>query len=624
MQVSNLEIDLCNYNYTFSYIKRDYQVFSEYVSNKSYYVIVKRLDTNTGWDDTLHVLSVHPQKSIVVDIGTSSENEKKVLVEVDFEIDQGEPINRLSNYNIIESPDPQQLTRKQFNELFNTDIIVLPRNLYAVGIRKGNVYLYNEYFADYYDIIYPIKHIVNVAISNNVLKEFYFIICAGDGFIEYHFPSERTIGRKFGENELQNTKHIILDNPNEYPIVHKDIYILAQATHKNISYTIDMIDRHYLYCNLYNNFRSFHKGVPFMNKINKIVYGCRKERATRFNFTNRRDIEMNPRQYFYSDAVPKDNMYCPDRWVDSTEMINYKYILDIDGNSSTWDATAWKLNSNSVILKSDSGWKQYFYNEYLPFKHYVPVADDFSDIQEKYKWCENNQDECLKMIENCKKLFQKIFRYHNVIDYTIEKIYEFNRLKPYILNDRRVFFCTDYNNPTKLDNQIIINKQISGNIYGIHNVFRKLNSTDIVIYMNTEYIDVHNFDLNKFIDIYLSIGKKIVFGAEKNLWPESLNGVRSKLNKLAPKDSIFKFLQPGFFCAEAGEMTKLFDERIYDQNNCPIAQEYFVGAFLSGKYSIELDYSQKLVMCAYQCNRNDLNKCISSGTQFILYNGGRW
>ena len=72
MQVSNLEIDLCNYNYTFSYIKRDYQVFSEYVSNKSYYVVIRRLDTNTGWDDTLHVLAVHLQKSIVVNIGTSS------------------------------------------------------------------------------------------------------------------------------------------------------------------------------------------------------------------------------------------------------------------------------------------------------------------------------------------------------------------------------------------------------------------------------------------------------------------------------------------------------------------------------------------------------------------------
>ena len=71
-------------------------------------------------------------------------------------------------------------------------------------------------------------------------------------------------------------------------------------------------------------------------------------------------------------------------------------------------------------------------------------------------------------------------------------------------------------------------------------------------------------------------------------------------------------------------MTKLFNERIYDENNCPIAHEYFMTALLSDKYSITLDYYQKLVMCAYQCNHNDLNKCISSGTQFILYNGGRW
>ena len=49
-----------------------------------------------------------------------------------------------------------------------------------------------------------------------------------------------------------------------------------------------------------------------------------------------------------------------------------------------------------------------------------------------------------------------------------------------------------------------------------------------------------------------------------------------------------------------------------------------VHSLLSGKYSIQLDYSQKLVMCAYQCTHDDLNKCIGSGTQFILYNGGRW
>ena len=99
------------------------------------------------------------------------------------------------------------------------------------------------------------------------------------------------------------------------------------------------------------------------------------------------------------------------------DMINYKYILDIDGNASTWDATAWKLNSGSVIFKTDSNWEQWFYKEYKPWVHYVPVADDFSDIQERYKWCEANPKKCVEMIRNAKELFQTIYRHENVLKY---------------------------------------------------------------------------------------------------------------------------------------------------------------------------------------------------------------
>jgi hypothetical protein len=98
-------------------------------------------------------------------------------------------------------------------------------------------------------------------------------------------------------------------------------------------------------------------------------------------------------------------------------MINYKYILDIDGNASTWDATAWKLNSGSVILKTESNWEQWFYKEYKPWVHYVPVADDFSDIQERYKWCEANPEKCEDMIRKAKELFQSIYRDENVLKY---------------------------------------------------------------------------------------------------------------------------------------------------------------------------------------------------------------
>ena len=32
--------------------------------------------------------------------------------------------------------------------------------------------------------------------------------------------------------------------------------------------------------------------------------------------------------------------------------------------------------------------------------HYVLLKDDFSDLYEKYIWCENNQDKCKEIIKN--------------------------------------------------------------------------------------------------------------------------------------------------------------------------------------------------------------------------------
>ena len=103
-------------------------------------------------------------------------------------------------------------------------------------------------------------------------------------------------------------------------------------------------------------------------------------------------------------------------------MINYKYILDIDGHVGTWDATAWKLNSNSVILKSDSFWIQWFSDSYKPWVHYVPVNDDFGDLQEKFQWCESNQDKCEEIVKNAKQLFNTIYRHENVVEYTTKVI----------------------------------------------------------------------------------------------------------------------------------------------------------------------------------------------------------
>lgn len=64
---------------------------------------------------------------------------------------------------------------------------------------------------------------------------------------------------------------------------------------------------------------------------------------------------------------------------------NYMAILDIDGNS--WSSRFGKLLCiNSVIVKVEPGYVDYFYKYLEPWSHYVPVRSDLSDLLEKIEW----------------------------------------------------------------------------------------------------------------------------------------------------------------------------------------------------------------------------------------------
>ena len=44
----------------------------------------------------------------------------------------------------------------------------------------------------------------------------------------------------------------------------------------------------------------------------------------------------------------------------------------------------------------------------IPNYHYLLLKDDFSDMYEKYIWCENNQDKCKEIIKNA-NIYMKQF-----------------------------------------------------------------------------------------------------------------------------------------------------------------------------------------------------------------------
>lgn len=427
-EVKDLEVDLYNY-YPTTYLYRyvNYQVLSEYVHPHKYHIIVRRIDANEGWTDNLTVLAVHnvnkndgTESSEIVIIPNSDTNEQIVEVNTSFPIEPStKKVERLPVLNLLpHDVSEHRISREEFNRMFpNANVSPLPTSLFAVGIKHKQLWMYNQDYSHYMNIYHPIQHIVKVALKYE-LDDFYFIICSCDGYLQgvYHSENRNILKRV---EHIEPNQYLVSPQHNEIPVFHNKITILSQSSHVGMPYNVNIVDRHYFYHNLYHSFASFHMGIPFHLKTNKIVFAG-QNRDMKFNFYKLK-MEIPPRQYFREFVAPKysDIIVCKNGWITRETMAqNYKYILDIDGEASTFDATHWKMKSGSVLFKPKSIWRQWFYDEFLPGVHYVELKEDFSDILEKYQWCESHPEECLKMIENCKELCKKIYCFTNVVKYT--------------------------------------------------------------------------------------------------------------------------------------------------------------------------------------------------------------
>jgi hypothetical protein len=148
-----------------------------------------------------------------------------------------------------------------------------------------------------------------------------------------------------------------------------------------------------------------------------------------------------------------------------------------------------------------------------------------------------------------------------------------------------------------------------------------LNPTDLLLYLSVGNTDIVNFDKVKFLEAYDSIQTKVVFGGEKNLWPGEAADIRHKLDTIAGESTLFKYLNTGFVCFEAGEMAKILDEQVYEGKTGE--QEYFLRILAQEKYSMSLDYENKLVYNTYKCSGEEIKKARENKVPFVHFNAGR-
>lgn len=74
--------------------------------------------------------------------------------------------------------------------------------------------------------------------------------------------------------------------------------------------------------------------------------------------------------------------------VNWTKFGDYKYQIDVDGNSNSWPGLFLKLLTASPVLKIESalGFRQWYYDRLIPWYNFIPIHKDLSNLIEAINW----------------------------------------------------------------------------------------------------------------------------------------------------------------------------------------------------------------------------------------------
>ena len=106
------------------------------------------------------------------------------------------------------------------------------------------------------------------------------------------------------------------------------------------------------------------------------------------------------------------------------EQLKYKFIISVEGNDFATNLS-WIMLSNSVPLMPRpyvETWKME--SKLIEYKHYVPLENDFSDLDEKMDWCLKNQEKCEEIAYQSKFYILQFFdsqKENNIIRKVINK-----------------------------------------------------------------------------------------------------------------------------------------------------------------------------------------------------------
>ncbi len=91
------------------------------------------------------------------------------------------------------------------------------------------------------------------------------------------------------------------------------------------------------------------------------------------------------------------------------DQLRFKYILMLEGNDVS-TGLKWQLASNSIVFMAKPTTVSFAMEDLLiPFVHYVPLKDDYSNIIEMVQWARKNDGKCKWISEQATAYMQRLW-----------------------------------------------------------------------------------------------------------------------------------------------------------------------------------------------------------------------
>jgi hypothetical protein len=337
----------------------------------------------------------------------------------------------------------RNLTLDEFNNIFQSEMVNLPENLFAFGY-NDNIFYYharNRLYLDKGQEKSFLSYWLNYIHININKSKYYFVCASDDGYGErVPYSNSELIPYTPKLMEFIDKKELPITNHEKIPILHKNKYVFCFAKRINDKYSLAVPDFFFTDCKGYikekcgghrENIlpRIDENFIDFDVKISKCIFRSNLINGTVTNFFNPNDKDNLNQRQFLKRKIDSENLNdlidYNDNELTPIEQLQHKYILDVDGWSNAWDGLIWKLYSGSLVIKVKSVWKQWYYDDLQEYVHYVPVNNDFSDLKEIIQWCIKNDEKCKEIIKNSREFVKTKLEFDYVTKHFTEKVVQY-------------------------------------------------------------------------------------------------------------------------------------------------------------------------------------------------------